>query len=238
MAKRKGKFKTKNSSGSYDQVMLETEAGQIVDGPFKSLERGATYVIGDVAVEATCPGAFLVCTTAGKTAASVPSGYTSAAHFGTVTDGAAKFQVHFFKNVDEVATQAEAEAGTNNIKVMTALRVAQAMAKFMSTWGGNEYIRKHVVTATSTGQNGYIKFGDWFGGLILQWGLADNQHDGGYAQETISFPIPFSTSCYCVIGNTFGDGAGVYGHSIYSKKNNNFVVLKGVAQFVWIALGS
>ena len=203
MAKRKGKFKTKNSSGSYDQVMLETEAGQIVDGPFKSLERGATYVIGDVAVEATCPGAFLVCTTAGKTAASVPSGYTSAAHFGTVTDGAAKFQVHFFKNVDEVATQAEAEAGTNNIKVMTALRVAQAMAKFMSTWGGNEYIRKHVVTATSTGQNGYIKFGDWFGGLILQWGYRDG------SQKNVSLPISYTHKNYAILSDNALNYGGI-----------------------------
>ena len=200
MAIRLGKFKIKNGSGIYDQVMMETKAGQIVDGPFKSLERGATYVIGDVAVEATCPGAFLVCTTAGKTAASVPSGYTSAAHFGTVTDGAAKFQVHFFKNVDEVATQVEAEAGTNNIKVMTALRVAQAMAKFMSTWGGNEYIRKHVVTATSTGQNGYIKFGDWFGGLILQWGIV-RLPDSDY-QKVFAFPIThFRQNNYVVVAS-------------------------------------
>lgn len=234
MAIRLGKFKIKNGSGIYDQVMMETKAGQIVDGPFKSLERGATYVIGDVAVESTCPGAFLVCTTAGKTAASVPSGYTSAAHFGTVTDGAAKFQVHFFKNVDEVATQAEAEAGTNNIKIMTALRVAQAMAKFMSTWGGNEYIRKHVVTATSTGQNGYIKFGDWFNGLILQWGkLKQHNREIKYNLAFTTIPLFIDVAAYVATSDATTN-------SVYNVTKSSFIPCISLSngEGWWIALGT
>ena len=96
MAKRKGKFKTKNSSGSYDQVMLETEAGQIVDGPFKSLERNTKYVVNDVVVEATCPGAYIVCKTAGTTNATTPAGYKGAEDGAEITDGTAKFEVHNF----------------------------------------------------------------------------------------------------------------------------------------------
>ena len=96
MAKRKGKFKTKNSSGSYDQVMLETEAGQIVDGPFKSLERNTKYLVNDVVVEATCPGAYIVCKTAGTTNATTPAGYKGAEDGAEITDGTAKFEVHNF----------------------------------------------------------------------------------------------------------------------------------------------
>ena len=96
MAKRKGKFKTKNSSGSYDQVMLETEAGQIVDGPFKSLERNTKYVVNDVVVEATCPGAYIVCKIAGTTNATTPAGYKGAEDGAEITDGTAKFEVHNF----------------------------------------------------------------------------------------------------------------------------------------------
>ena len=96
MAKRKGKFKTKNSSGSYDQVMLETEAGQIVDGPFKSLERNTKYLVNDVVVEATCPGAYIVCKIAGTTNATTPAGYKGAEDGAEITDGTAKFEVHNF----------------------------------------------------------------------------------------------------------------------------------------------
>ena len=99
MVNRKGKFKVKNGSGSYDQVMLETQLGQVVDSPIKSLERSTHYEQNDVVAEQTCKGAFLVCTTAGTTAASAPSGYSSVAEGGSVTDGTAVFTAHRFNNL-------------------------------------------------------------------------------------------------------------------------------------------
>ena len=56
MANRKGKFKVKNGSGSYDQVMLETQLGQVVDSPIKSVERSTRYEQNDVVAEQTCKG--------------------------------------------------------------------------------------------------------------------------------------------------------------------------------------
>lgn len=103
MANRKGKFKVKNGSGSYDQVMLETQLGQVVDSPIKSLERSTRYEQNDVVAEQTCKGTFLVCTTAGTTAASAPSGYSSVAEGGSVTDGTAVFTAHRFNNLANTA---------------------------------------------------------------------------------------------------------------------------------------
>ena len=103
MANRKGKFKVKNGSGSYDQVMLETQLGQVVDSPIKSLERNTYYEQNDVVAEQTCKGAFLVCTKAGTTAASAPSGYSSVAEGGSVTDGTAVFTAHRFNNLANIA---------------------------------------------------------------------------------------------------------------------------------------
>lgn len=103
MTNRKGKFKVKNGSGSYDQVMLETQLGQVVDSPIKSLERSTHYEQNDVVAEQTCKGTFLVCTTAGTTAASAPSGYSSVAEGGSVTDGTAVFTAHRFNNLANIA---------------------------------------------------------------------------------------------------------------------------------------
>lgn len=103
MVNRKGKFKVKNGSGSYYQVMLETQLGQVVDSPIKSLERSTHYEQNDVVAEQTCKGTFLVCTTAGTTAASAPSGYSSVAEGGSVTDGTAVFTAHRFNNLANIA---------------------------------------------------------------------------------------------------------------------------------------
>lgn len=123
MTNRKGKFKVKNGSGSYDQVMLETQLGQVVDSPIKSLERSTRYEQNDVVAEQTCKGAFLVCTTAGTTAASAPSGYSSVAEGGSVTDGTAVFTAHRFNNL----------ANTNAITEHNALETAHPSLDFIKS---------------------------------------------------------------------------------------------------------
>ena len=123
MANRKGKFKTKNGSGSYDQVMLETQLGQVVDSPIKSLERSTRYEQNDVVAEQTCKGTFLVCTTAGTTAASAPSGYSSVAEGGSVTDGTAVFTAHRFNNL----------ANTADITAHDALETAHPSLDFIKS---------------------------------------------------------------------------------------------------------
>lgn len=98
MVNRKGKFKVKNGSGSYDQVMLETQLGQVVDSPIKSLERNTYYEQNDVVAEQTCKGAFLVCVEGGTTDASLPP-YSGALEGAPVVDGTAIFIVRRFNNL-------------------------------------------------------------------------------------------------------------------------------------------
>ena len=98
MVNRKGKFKVKNGSGSYDQVMLETQLGQVLDSPIKSLERNTYYEQNDVVAEQTCKGAFLVCVQGGTTDASLPP-YYGALEGVPVIDGTAIFTVHRFNNL-------------------------------------------------------------------------------------------------------------------------------------------
>lgn len=97
-----------------------------------------------------------------------------------------------------LASQAEAEAGTNNTKVMTPLRVAQAIADF---------------GAQSLTAAGYKLLP---GGLIVQWGIAADN-------ATTSFPIAFPNSCFIVLtgfpsntstnGITFGQAGSAFSNT-------------------------
>lgn len=122
MANRKGKFKVKNGSGSYDQVMLETQLGQVVDSPIKSLERSTRYEQNDVVAEQTCKGAFLVCVTGGTTDASLPP-YSSALEGASMIDGTAIFTVHRFNNL----------ANTDAITAHNALKTAHPSLDFIKS---------------------------------------------------------------------------------------------------------
>lgn len=122
MTNRKGKFKVKNGSGSYDQVMLETQLGQVVDSPIKSLERNTYYEQNDVVAEQTCKGAFLVCVTGGTTDASLPP-YSGALEGAHVIDGTAIFTVHRFNNL----------ANTDAITAHNALKTAHPSLDFVKS---------------------------------------------------------------------------------------------------------
>ena len=122
MTNRKGKFKVKNGSGSYDQVMLETQLGQVVDSPIKSLERSTHYEQNDVVAEQTCKGTFLVCVEGGTTDASLPP-YSGAVEGAPVIDGTAIFTVHRFNNL----------ANTDAITAHDALETAHPSLDFIKS---------------------------------------------------------------------------------------------------------
>lgn len=72
------------------------------------------------------------------------------------------------------ASQAEAQAGTNNTKLMTPLRVKQG-----------------AFPSFSNSTNGYTKLAS---GLMFQWGTASTTS----SSQTISYPTSFSSAVYSV----------------------------------------
>lgn len=99
MAKKKSRYNVKNGNG-YDQLLFETVMSQVIDAPIKSLERSTAYKENDICCEATLPkGGFLICTTAGTTTNTVPTAFSTAVQGATITDGTAKFTVHYFEQL-------------------------------------------------------------------------------------------------------------------------------------------
>lgn len=131
------------------------------------------------------------------------------------------------------ATQSDAEAGTNNTRRMTALRVFQAIRSTAAL--ATEALRGVLRVATQAevnagtlddvavtpkklrmgfsillGSTGYIAFPTWMGGLILQWGIYSGAINGGTA-ATITLPMAFPTSlftCVATLGSSVNTTSG------------------------------
>lgn len=121
---------------------------------------------------------------------------------------------------DAKATQAEAEAGTDNSKVMTSLRVLQAITKVVKQATETVFGWAKIATQTqanagtddttiitpkklrmgfsvSLTANGYIALPSWMGGLIIQWvGYGGSLAAG--SSTVINFPIAFPNSVFRV----------------------------------------
>ena len=83
----------------------------------------------------------------------------------------------------EYASQPEAETGTANNKMMSPLRVFQAMRLGFSA---------------SLAPNGYIIFPSWLGGLVIQWGGYAHGEAVNYVGANVPFNIAFPSACYNV----------------------------------------
>lgn len=118
-----------------------------------------------------------------------------------------------------VATQLEAETGTENTKMMTPLRVAQSIAKRLvqattsimgiariaTTTEVNAGNDNTTIVTPSTLTNGvtsnvniqgYVTLPSWLGNLTVQWGNAVQTGSG----INIVFPKAFTSSGYAVVG--------------------------------------
>lgn len=98
------------------------------------------------------------------------------------------------------ASQVQAEAGIDDTTTMTPLRVKQ-----FATLG----------FAVLLSGNGYIKFPDWMGGLIIQWGTGLTLGGSGTWVYPIAFPNAalqaFATQDGGASGATFAVGASASG---------------------------
>lgn len=87
-----------------------------------------------------------------------------------------------------VATQVDTDAGTNDAKAVSPLKLRFGFA------------------ADFTSQTGYIKFPSWLGGLLLQWGT---QASAVSTTTTVTFPLGFPNICF----QTLVSGLNVSGNT-------------------------
>jgi len=117
-----------------------------------------------------------------------------------------------------MASQAEAVAGVENTKFMTALRVAQA-----------------AFPTVSAASNGYIKLG---GSIMLQWGY---KADTGTSMQ-IDYPIAFSSAVYSIQFSMVDNGANYQNITVdtdYATSLDHFDITwdSGADGVLWFAIG-
>ncbi|MNM66415.1 hypothetical protein D3C81_779010 [compost metagenome] len=127
------------------------------------------------------------------------------------------------------ATQAEAEAGADNAKLTTPLRVFQALrsAAAVATEALRGVLRVATQAEVNAGAldylavtpqklrfgiilslypNGYVLFPQWLGSWCIQWGTETIKTEG----DTITFPLAFPSMCWNV---TMGNRSTIGGNN-------------------------
>lgn len=132
--------------------------------------------------------------------------------------------------------QKVATFGEDIIKKLALTTTITAVSSLQeSSWFGQ--LLKWVLTASgvrySLNANGYVNFGSFFGGVMVQWG--DGSLSG--ASTTITFPISFAENCYQVLAGDIGGEA----HSLGATGNRTQLVIYNATQkpvsFRYIAIG-
>ena len=101
---------------------------------------------------------------------------------------------------------------------------------------------KKVFDATgvkySLGQNGYVCFGSFYGGLIIQWGKANTTA----LKYSESFPLAYSHFVHVIPYDITGTSGSAFTAAVLSTTNNRFTVTtdsanKALGAFGWISIG-
>lgn len=165
------------------------------------------------------------------------------------------------------ATQVDAEAGTNNVRRMTALRVFQALrsAASVATEALRGVLRVGTQAEVGAGalddvavtpkklrwgfsislmSNGYIVFPTWLGGLIIQWGFANAGTIANNTFITSNYPIAFPNGVLSLSGASSSSSATKTYPLVFEKTSNSLfkVAFNGpngaaTAAADWIAIG-
>lgn len=162
------------------------------------------------------------------------------------------------------ASQPEAEAGADNAKPMTALRVFQAIAKVVTQASETAFGWLKIATqdqvntgtddaaavtskklrggfAYSFGTNSFIALPTWLGALIVQWGSAVSD---GTGVAVVTLPSTFPSGSFQVIPTVLSASFSTYSVNRASSNASSFTALTtsgnvavAGASFGWLAIG-
>lgn len=163
-----------------------------------------------------------------------------------------------------IASKPEAEAGADNAKPMTALRVFQAIAKVVvqateTAFGWLKIATQDQVDAGlddtaavtpkkirsgygySFGASSFIALPTWLGGLVVQWGSAVSDASG---VAVVTLPATFPYGAFQVVPNVLSSSFSTYSINRASSTASSFTALTtssniavGGASFGWLAIG-
>jgi hypothetical protein len=163
---------------------------------------------------------------------------------------ATQLDAAFFDGVqEELLAVIEAAGITPNAGVLTQLLTALRAAGVFITQAYSDNSTKVATTAwakfgfaASIAANGYIKFPDWLGGLIIQWGTTGSISAGGTLGVTLPIAFPNNNlTGLCMAQYSAAPNTG-YMVSIYARTLSNMTFYNsntGVALLAsWIAIGN
>ncbi|WP_322009219.1 gp53-like domain-containing protein [Paraburkholderia sp. J12] len=111
----------------------------------------------------------------------------------------------------KVATQAIANAGTDDTTIVTPKKLRAGFS-------------------ISLGQAGYIAFPTWMGGLIIQWGVSPAS--SATATVVATYPVAFPNGCFAMVMSDSGVAGYSYGPTAWVGAKTAFqvVVKQGATQ--------
>lgn len=117
--------------------------------------------------------------------------------------------------IAEIATQAETDAGTDDTRIITALKLRNGFSVLFAA-------------------NGYIAFPTWLGGFILQWGAVNISTPNAYL--AVSYPMSFASTVYTIVIGSNGVGTIAGANSVNASSFN--IWSNTAANLVsWMAIG-
>ena len=239
------KLKYKTAQKTWKQLLIESKLSAILDSPVRSLERNTIYKKNDILSDATLPGGFLVCETAGTSGASIPSAITNAVEGENITDGTAIFSVHYFYNLASLISPAFSGTPTAPTAAKTVNNTQIATTAFVHLLAGAA--NNGGIVDSLLAQNGYVKFAN---GLILQWGINSAGNNGSEGKSGwYAFPVNFNSACFalfCGLRNTDTNNPTKYDSEVQPRNwtTSKFNVYKQdyggdpwFGSFIWFAIG-
>lgn len=144
-----------------------------------------------------------------------------------------------FTGIVKLGTGAIPADTANDNSVPSTSWVKKYVDKAIDSIVTSTAFKQHIVVSYNMGRNGYVKFGDWVGKLILQWGLTMRSIDD--YNLTVTYPLAFS-SLAIPISIPYANEENTKSLVLLSYSKTNFVIRTNASVakstgVTWISVG-